>query len=183
MTRGEGFAKASPQIWAPYDGVMDATPARLHLDEVIARKPSLGKRGFVVLIGVLVALNLGVGIMFVSMGAPPIPIFLGLDVLAVCLAFRASYRQGLKRERVQVTADLVQVIREEGDRRETVWSSPTAFTRVALEDRGRYAPEVRLRLSRRVLAVGLALGPKQRGELAEAIDTAIRAARRERHPA
>jgi uncharacterized membrane protein len=161
---------------------MDVVPAHLHLDEVIARRPSLDKRGFFILIGVLVVLNLAVGIMFVAMGAPPIPIFLGLDVLAVWLAFRASYRQGLRRERVRVSADLVEVIREDGVRSETVWSSPTAFTRVALEDRGRYAAEVRLRVSRRALAVGQALGPRQRGELAEAIDAAIRAARRERHP-
>lgn len=160
---------------------MDAAPARLHLDEVIARKPSLGKRGFIALIAVMVALNIAVGIMFVALGAPPIPVFLGLDILAVCLAFRSSYRQSLKRERVQVTADLVQVMRETGEARETVWSSPTAFTRVALEPHGRYAPDVRLRLSGKAVTVGNALGPKQRGELAEAIGAAIRSARAERH--
>ena len=158
-----------------------ASPARLHLDEVIARKPSLGKRGFFVLIAVLVCVNLGVGVMFVMMGAPPIPVFLGLDVLAVWLAFRASYRQSLRRERVQVSADEVRVIREEGDRAETVWASPTAFTRVALEPRGRYAPEVAIRLSRKAVTVGRSLGPKQRSELAQAIETAIRSARSERY--
>lgn len=160
---------------------MDAV-ARLHLNEVIVRKPSLGKRGFFILMGVLAVVNVGLGILFLSMGAAPVPIFLGLDVLAVWLAFRASYRQGQRCERVQVTADLVQVMRESGERSETVWSTPTAFTRVALEDRGRYAPEVRLRLSRRMLAVGQTLGPKQRGELAAAISAAIATARRERYP-
>jgi uncharacterized membrane protein len=160
-----------------------AAPARLHLDEVIARKPSLGPRGFFVLIGLLVALNLGMGIVFVLMGAPPVPVFLGLDVLAVWLAFRASYRQGRRRERVQVTADEVRVIEEDGARSRTLWASPTAFTRVALEPRGRYAAEVWLRLSGKGLAVGRALGPKQRGELAQAIETAIRAARSERYDA
>ena len=105
----------------------------------------------------------------------------GLDVLAVWLAFRASYRQSLRRERVQVSADEVRVIREEGDRAETVWASPTAFTRVALEPRGRYAPEVAIRLSRKAVTVGRSLGPKQRSELAQAIETAIRSARSERY--
>jgi uncharacterized membrane protein len=158
-----------------------ASPARLHLDEVIARKPSLGKRGFFVLIAVLVCINLGVGVMFVMMGAPPIPVFLGLDVLAVWLAFRASYRQSERRERVQVSADQVRVIREDGDKAQTVWTSPTAFTRVALETRGRYAPEVRIRLSAKAVAVGRSLGPKQRSELARAIEAAIRAAKSERY--
>lgn len=160
---------------------MDAPQARLHLDEVIVRKPSLGKRGFFILVGVLATLNLALGIVFVGMGAPPVPVFLGLDVLAVWLAFRASYRQSLRRERVRVSADVVEVVREDGDRAETVWSSPTAFTRVALEGGGRYAPEVRLRLSRRVLSVGRSLGPRQRGELAQAIEAAIKAARAERY--
>lgn len=159
---------------------MDAA-ARLHLDEVIAHKPSLGKRGFFVLIGVLVTLNIGLGVVFVMMGAPPVPVFLGLDVLAVWLAFRASYRQGRKRERVQVTADEVRVIREDGDRAKTVWTSPTAFTRVALQPRGAYPPDVVLSLSGKAVAVGRALGPKQRSELAQAIEDAIRAARSERY--
>lgn len=159
---------------------MDAT-ARLHLDEVIARKPSLGKRGFFVLIGVLVALNIGLGVVFVMMGAPPVPVFLGLDVLAVWLAFRASYRQGLRRERVQVSADEVRVIREDGDRCETVWASPTAFTRVALQARGNYPPDVVVSLSGKAVAVGRALGPKQRSELAQAIEMAIKSAKSERY--
>jgi uncharacterized membrane protein len=160
-----------------------AAPARLHLDEVIARKPSLGRRGFFVLIGLLVALNLGMATVFVLMGAPPVPIFLGLDVLGVWLAFRASYRQGLRRERVQVTADEVRVIREEGEKAETVWASPTAFTRVSLQPRGRYAPEVWLTLSGKGAPVGLSLGPRQRSELAQAIETAIRSAKSERYEA
>jgi uncharacterized membrane protein len=164
-------------------GVMDPVAAHLHLDEVIARKPSLGKRGFFVLIGIVVVVNVVVGAMFVAMGAAPIPVFLGLDVLAIWWAFRASYRQSQRSERVRISADLVEVIRESAGRTETVWSSPTAFTRVALEDRGRYAPEVRLRLSRKVVSVGQSLGPKQRSELAQAMEAAIRAAKSERYPA
>jgi uncharacterized membrane protein len=181
MARAGGFAKASHDGARAYDGRMDALPARLHLDEVIARKPSLGRAGFAVLIGVVMVVNIGVGIMFVRMGAAPVPIFLGLDVLAIWLAFRASYRQAQRSERVRISADLVEVIREDAGGAETVWSTPTAFTRVALEPRGRYAPEVRIRLSRRVVTVGQALGPRQRSDLAEAIDAAIRSARLERH--
>jgi uncharacterized membrane protein len=179
MAAEDGAAKAISQ---GYDAVMDAAaPARLHLDEVIVRKPSLGKRGFFVLIGLLVTLNLGLGVAFVLMGAPPVPVFLGLDVLAVWLAFRFSYRQSRRLERVQVTADEVRVVREDGGKAETVWTSPTAFTRVALVAHERYAPEVVLSLSGRRLAVGQALGPRQRSELARAIEAAIKSARNERY--
>ena len=66
---------------------MDAVPARLHLDEVIVPHRSLPRRGFFILIGLFVTANLALGTMFVILGAPPIPVFLGLDVLAGIIAF------------------------------------------------------------------------------------------------
>ena len=160
---------------------MDAAPAaRLHLDEVIVANRSLSRGGFFVVIGVVIALNLVVGTLFLAMGAWPAPIFLGLDVLAVWLAFRASYRQARSCERVQVTADQVRVVREAGRRSLTVWTSPTAFTRVALEQTGRYGAQVRLMLSGKRLTIGQMLGPRERALLAKAVDQAIREARAER---
>jgi uncharacterized membrane protein len=160
---------------------MDAPAARLHLDAVITPNRSLPARGFLVLIAVIVAMNVIVGTLFVSMGAPVVPIFLGLDVLGVLIAFRASYRQAKARERVQVTADLVKVLHERGARGRLVWSSPTAFTRVALEDLGRDEAEVRLIISGRRLAIGRALGPMERKALAVSVEQAIRSARAERY--
>jgi uncharacterized membrane protein len=116
------------------------------------------------------------------MGAWPAPIFLGLDVLGVAVAFWISYRQARARERVQVTADQVRVMRELGVRSRTVWSSPTAFTRVELERTGDHGAEVRLMLSGRRLTIGAVLGPKERAELAHSVEAAIRSARAERHP-
>lgn len=64
---------------------------------------SLGRTGFFVLMGLLVAIWIGMGGLFVSMGAWPIFGFFGLDVLLVYLAFRASYRSGRAREEVAVS--------------------------------------------------------------------------------
>jgi len=159
---------------------MDA--ARLYLDAEIAPSRSLPMKGFAILMGVIVALNLGVGTMFLLMGAAPIPIFLGLDVAAISIAFAANYRQAHRRERVQVSAEEVRVVRERAGRVETVWTSPTAFTRVGVQQTGRYGLQVRLMLSGKRYAIGAVLGPKERGELAEALERAIQAARAERHP-
>ncbi len=162
---------------------MDAAPARrLYLDTVIAPARSLPRRGFAILMGVFIAVNSGLGVLFLRMGAAPIPIFLGLDVAAVSIAFAANYRHARRSERVQVSAEEVRVVRERGGRAETVWTSPTAFTRVALEQTGRYGLQVRLILSRRRLSVGAALGPIEREALAQALQDAIHAARAERHP-
>jgi uncharacterized membrane protein len=154
--------------------------APLHLDAVLTPNRSLPRRGLYVLLGALAAMNLAVAVLFVSMGAAPVPIFLGLDFLAVTLAFRASYRQGRQCERVQVSADEVRVLHELGARRRTVWRSPTAFTRVAVEGEAEDA-RVRLMLSGKSLTLARELSPKERIDFGQALTQAISRARAERH--
>jgi uncharacterized membrane protein len=62
---------------------------------------------------------------------------------------------------------------------QTVWTSPTAFTGVALEDIG-HASRVRLSLSGRRLTVGAALSPKERIDFGRALERAVRLARLDR---
>ena len=64
----------------------------------------------------------------------------------------------------------------------TVWRSPTAFTRVDVQDRGEPETTVRLLLSGRSCIVAGALSPQERTDFAEVLQGAIRAARAERHP-
>ena len=120
--------------------------ARLHMDAILTPTRSLPKVGLLVVLGVLGAFNLLVAVMFLAIGAWPAPIFLGLDFLAVLLAFHLSYRQARRRERVQVSADEVRVVHEVGAQKRTVWRSPTAFTRVRSEER-RVGKECRSRWS------------------------------------
>ena len=162
---------------------MDAAPAaRLYLDTVIAPARSLPRTGFAILMGVFIVLNLGLGAMFLRMGASPIPIFLAIEVAAISFAFAANYRRAWRNERVQVSAEAVRVVRERGGRIETLWTSPTAFTRVGVDKTDRDGLRVRLMLSDRRFALGEALGPLEREALAQALRDAIHAARAERHP-
>jgi len=162
---------------------MDAAPdARIHLDRLISPQRSLPMTGFKVLLGVLIVFNLIVGTFFVAIGATPIPIFLGLDVLGVFIAFRISYRRAAARERLVVTADQVRVLKELGGKSRTVWASATAFTRVDLHRSGDHGVEVTLALSNRWRRIGQALGPREREDLAASLEAAIASARAERHP-
>jgi len=180
MRRPESRAKSAPPAYLPG---MDAAPdARIHLDTVITPERSLSLTGFKLLLGVLILANLIVGTFLLTLGAWPAPIFLGLDVLGVFIAFRISYRRAAMRERVVVTSDSVQVLKELDGKTRAVWSSPTAFTRVRLERSDRYGAQLRLTLSRKHLLIGQALGPKEREGLAFALEEAIRQARSERHP-
>ena len=155
--------------------------AKLHLDAVLTPNRSLPKAGLFVLLGVLAVYNILVAGLFFVMGAKPVPIFLGLDFLAVLLAFQVSYRQARRRERVLVSADEITVLHEIGQRRRTVWRSPTAFTRVSVEARHQPEARVTLRLSGKSLVVAGQIGPKERMDFAEALEAAIRSARAERY--
>jgi uncharacterized membrane protein len=150
------------------------------MDATITPNRSLSRRGFVVLLAGLTAVNLLTAAMFWIAGAWPIPVFLGLDVLGVFIAFRISYRGARVRERVMVSADEVRVRYETPHGAKQVWVSPTAFTAVALEDVGAHGSRVRLSLSGKRLTVGAALSPKERVDFGRALEAAVGRARGER---
>lgn len=156
--------------------------ARLHMDAVLTPTRSLSRTGLYVVLGILALFNLVVAILFLMMGAKPVPIFLGLDFLGVLLAFHLSYRQARRRERVQVSADEVRVVHEVGAQKRTVWRSPTAFTRVEVEAKGQPELRVTLALSRKRLVVAGQVSPQERADFADALEAAIKSARSERYP-
>jgi uncharacterized membrane protein len=156
--------------------------AAVYMDATITANRSLSPVGFRLLLAGVVGYNLVVMAFLLAIGAFPVPIFLGLDVAGLYIAFRVSNRRAAQAERVHVTADRIEVSRGTPGRERTVWRSPTAFTRVALERAGEHEARVRRRMSQNSLSVGAALSPDEREGFAEALQGAIRAARAERYP-
>jgi uncharacterized membrane protein len=150
------------------------------MDAVITPHRSLSRRGLVLLIAVLTALNAASAGFFLWIGAGPVPIFLGLDVMAVIIAFRVSNRSASRQERVQVTEAEVRVVLQ--SRRETrlLWASPTAFTRVALLGEPGDEDDLHIHLSDQRLRLAAALSRPERLAFARALETAIRRARSSR---
>ena len=153
----------------------------LYMDAVIKPNRSMNRQGLYVLLGVMIAFNLMIAVFLLVLGAPPVLPFLGLDVLAVGLALRASFRAAERSERVRVTAEAVTVSREDEKGARVIWTSPTAFTRVGVEQPGEHEARVRLMMSRRRLTLGRALSPPERVDFAQALERAILRARSERH--
>jgi uncharacterized membrane protein len=151
------------------------------MDATITPNRSLSRRGFAIVMGALITLNLILAAVFWSIGALPVPVFLGLDVLGVWIAFQISYKGARLRERVLVTAEEVRVRYETPHGAKTVWSTPTAFTGVALEDVEEHHSRVRLSLRERRLTVGAALSPKERVAFGRALEAAVGRARKERY--
>jgi uncharacterized membrane protein len=65
---------------------------------------SLGRKGFIILMTVLIGLNFAAGTAFYLLGAWPVAPFLGADVVLVWWAFRKNYSDAMKEERIEVTA-------------------------------------------------------------------------------
>ncbi len=153
----------------------------LFMDAEIKPNRSLSERGFVILISVITLVNVASAAVFLRMGAPFVLPFLGLDVLAIVVAFLVSYKAGRVIERVQVSPAEIRITYETDKMARVVWESPTAFTRLTTErDDENRVMSLRLALSGRETAVAAALSPGERGEFARALEDAIRQARRHR---
>lgn len=151
------------------------------MDAVIQPNRSLSTRGMWIVLGVLAAFNLWIGVFLVLIGAYPVPIFLGLDMIGVVVAFRIYRRRAARAERVRVDADRITVSRESARGAATVWSSPTAFTRVRFEGGAEHGRRLSLHLSGRSIAIGQALGADERARLADRLREAMGDALAERH--
>ncbi len=161
--------------------VMTEASTPLYMDAVIQPNRSLSARGMWLVLGLLAAANLGIGAFLVLIGAYPVPIFLGLDMLGVIIAFRVYRRRAARAERVRVDADQITVSRDGARGSATVWRSPTTFTRVRFEGASDHTRRLSLHLSDRSIAIGQALGADERARLAGRLRDAIGDALAERH--
>lgn len=87
---------------------MDETNGQRPADEpffkaLLTPHRSLGRTGFMILMGALLFGWTVTGIFFLAHGAWPVFGFFGLDVLAVYIAFRLNYRAARAREEVSVS--------------------------------------------------------------------------------
>lgn len=72
---------------------------------------SLGRTGFLILMGALTFGWIVTGAIFLSQGAWPIFGFLGLDVVALYVAFRLNYRAARAREEVSVSRTSLDILK------------------------------------------------------------------------
>ena len=149
----------------------------LYMDALITPHRSMSRYGFTALICVMTAINAAYAGLFFVMGAGPVSIFLALHVAALAIALLINTLSGRRRERVQVSAAQVRVVLETARGPQTLWASPTAFTRVELSGEARGANDLKLCLSGRALAVGTGLSRPERVQFASALDRAITRAR------
>lgn len=140
---------------------------------------SLGRTGFMVLMGVLAFAWLGTGAFFLSLGAWPVFGFFGLDVVLIYVAFRLNYRAGRAREEVSISRialDIVKIApsgKVQSYHFNPFWTrfrvsrhDEIGITGMAVESEGRQVP------------IGSFLNPDDRESFATAFSHALAAAKK-----
>lgn len=140
---------------------------------------SLTRRQFHWLLAVIGATSFCATLPFVMMGAWPVAGFMGLDVLAVYVAFRASFRSARAYEDVEVTTLelLLAKVSARGARAE--WRFNPSWVRLERQEHVEFGTQ-RLDLVARASRIEVAsfLGPDAKGRFADDLSRALAEARR-----
>ena len=156
---------------APLDPVAAEDDFRFHA--LLYPNRSLSRDGFRRVLAVVVGINVLNAVIYFTVGAWPVAVFCGLDILIVYLAFQASYVSGRRHERVMLTDDALWVARVLPSGHETRWRLDPRAARVRIDRPVRHETQLRLVQWGRTLVLGSFLSPKERGELADALDRAL----------
>jgi uncharacterized membrane protein len=145
----------------------DSTPL---LDLVLRPHRCLSPAGFWAIMGIVAAFSFIGGIVFWLAGAWPVIGFLGIDVILVYIAFKASYAGGRAYERVRLSPDALTVERVDPWGRRKDFALQPHWLRVDLD-----ADQSRLSLNShgRSLTIAAFLPPGERAEVAAAIRAAL----------
>ncbi|MBO6727182.1 MAG: DUF2244 domain-containing protein [Rhizobiaceae bacterium] len=139
---------------------------------------SLGKRGFAVLMGVLIAIWIGVGIVFLRLGAWPVIGFFGLDVAAIYFAFRWNYRAARAREEVTVSRTRLDIRKVAPSGRDERHSFNPFWTRFAVDRHDEIGiTRMAVEGEGRKVSIGGFLNPDDRESFATAFGRALATAK------
>jgi len=131
------------------------------------------------LMAIIAALCLAMGVLFFVLGAWPVLGFVGLDFLAILVAFKLSYRSARAFEEIEVshTALVVRKVKPGGGAQELRLNPHWAHLEVERsEDEG--VTRIVIRMRDRRFPVGAFLNPEDRGSFASSFGAALAEARR-----
>ena len=157
----------------------DPIPEPAIFSAILTPHRSLPRSGFIALMLAVAAINFIGGVMFFVVGAWPVLGFLGLDVLLVYWAFKASYRSAAAYEQVMVTPSELKVrkVSHRGHVRE--WTLNPLWVRLDLQSLGEFGLQRLSLISRgRELPVASFLSPAERESFATALGNALNEAKR-----
>lgn len=146
---------------------------------VITPHRSLGRVGFLVLMGLFGAMSFIAGMVFLIAGAWPVFGFFGLDVLLLYWALRLNYRHADAYEEVKVTPSALTVRKVSHRGRAREWVLNPLWVRLEKIEIEDFGIDKLLLVSRgRQLTVAGFLGPEEKASFARALGNALSEAKR-----
>lgn len=136
---------------------------------------SLDRNGFIAVMVLIAAVNFGVGVLFMMIGAWPVAGFAGLDVLLMYWAFRANFAAGEGWERISISGTELVVERQTRRNPAERHTFNRRWTTVELaEDKEReLIGKLAVVSGRRRLVVGQFLSAEERQTLAQALKSQL----------
>ena len=135
---------------------------------------SLGRKGFVALMGVVCLVSAFAALRFYQLGAWPVIAFFGLNVLLIYGAFRLNYRAAKLYELIELTASELRLTRVYPSGHSQSWSFNPYWVRLELEEFEAEADRLSLRYHGRVLTFGSFLSDEEKRGFAHALGAALR---------
>tara|TARA_R110000824_G_scaffold118960_14_gene271964 strand:+ start:78291 stop:78806 length:516 start_codon:yes stop_codon:yes gene_type:complete len=155
----------TPQT-APLEG-------KLHFNALVMPHRSLSRKGFIIVMSILVVMNFGAGLLFLLKGAWPVMGFCGLDVALVWWAFRANYRAARAHETVQVSDDELLIRRIDQHGRVRATSLQPYWARLDMVEEPDGATHLFVRSHGRSHELAAFLSPDERAGFARALQNAL----------
>ena len=154
-----------------------ARDSDLLLDEVLKPSPPMKPQTLLVILAAVALINIGFALSFILRGAWPIAPFLGLDVVLLAWAFRASTRAAKREERVTLTRALLRVARKPVKGRPREWTFNPYWVRVEMDEPAEHWSQLTLWSHGKFLRVGQFLAPAERARFADVLKVALRTAK------
>lgn len=139
------------------------------LDVSLSPSRSLSPRGFAALMFVAGAISGVAGVHFYLKGAWPIMGFFGLDLAVLYWAFKASYKQGMLTERIQLSASDLTIERSQPGRKSQAWTMHPSWVQVSVDDPEEHTATLKLRDRSTAIELGRFLPPRERAQVADVI--------------
>jgi len=140
---------------------------------------SLNRTGFLLVMAFLSVISFATGVAFLIMGAWPVFGFLGLDVLAIYIAFRINFRRARASEEITVTPSELHVRRVSHRGHVVEWVLNPLWVQLDEITHEEFGTERIYLISRgRRVSVGSFLGPEEKASFAKALRAGLITAKR-----
>ena len=135
---------------------------------------SLGRKGYLILMGFITLICLGAGVIFWAVGAWPVFGFLGLDVVLIWLAFKLNYRSGRTVEEISIWRDELRIQKTHPSGKIKTHTFNPFWTRFCINRHEEYGIMRMFLISKkRELDIGSFLNPSDRDSFAKAFGSAL----------